>query len=239
MANFYKKPFIYIPKKKTIVQQGGSVEPKVGVPYEYSASAAVAIGQQAVTFWLTPFTKRTPNVPELTLQDKTIYYNAVYSTSATRISMFVFERRANVTISTLETNLGRVRFYDAGSGTDLTYSQFADVYFTFVSNNVRYLYKVNFTTSPHNIFRFTHNSLNVQTLDADVRSVPYFKLDSASPARFTTLYNSISNRVTLPTTPVKFICFPVGHNLTDDEVINICEVYWGYVIPGPVQTVTV
>ena len=48
---------------KKYAKEGGASTGDVGIPCEYTSTGSVSIGQQAVTFWLTPEIKRTSSAP--------------------------------------------------------------------------------------------------------------------------------------------------------------------------------
>lgn len=240
MANFYTRPFIYLPKKKEDKKKKGNEDLyDVAIPYEYRSSGSVSISQVAVTFWITPYNKRTPSAPVLKLWNEDVYYNAVHSSTADRIHMLSFNRRANSAVSSLETALGKLRLYAAGSGNDINSGPFDTCFFAFPNDTGVSLYRVIFTASVHNILNFSYDYLNVSTLDPDVDGVPYYKLDSTSPTNFTNLYNDIDAVEPLPTDKaVKFIFFSIGNNLTDEEVKKIYQVYWSTNVTS-VQSITI
>lgn len=234
-----RNDFIYLNKKVDKKNKSDGDLYNVAVPYEYRSSGSVSISQVAVTFWITPANKRTPSAPVLKLWNEDVYYNAVQSTTADRIHMISFNRRANSVVSSLETALGKLRLYDAGSGSDINSNPFDTCFFAFTNDTGISLYRVVFTSSVHNILEFSQDYLNVSTLDPDVDGVPYYKLGSTSPTNFTNLYNAIDAVVPLPADKaVKFIFFSIDNNLTDEEVKKIYQVYWSMNVTS-VQSITI
>lgn len=222
---------------KKYAKEGGASAGDVGIPYEYTSTGSVSIGQQAATFWLTPEIKRTSSAPVLKLDGKTLYYNTIHASSGTRISMFSFDRSANGYVPSLMTALEKLRFYNVNSGGGvLSFYPFTKCYFTV---NGATLYKVNFTSSTHEIFSFVTEMVDVSSVDPSIYFCSVFKpYPTVSVDNFNNLYNALDNQGVLPANAtIKFIFFTSNSNFTDDDVKNICETYWTGITS--MQTVTV
>lgn len=241
MANFYKKPFIYLPKKKEEKKNNSKLY-DVGIPYIFRQTGAVSIGDLSATFWLTPSVEYTPSAKKLTLLGKDVYWNNIHAGSSERISMFSFERRVNGYVPSLVTALDRLRYFAAGSGnSDFNYNPFSDCFFIVPNANQsgHDAYKVEFTASVHNIFEFTLDNVDCTSVDATLYRVPVYKLISGSSSNFNDLYSALDGQGLVPADKVvKFMFFHNGSFLSDAEFINICKTLWDINILS-LQTVTV
>lgn len=198
----------------------------VGIPFEYSSTGNVSIGQRAATFWLTPFLNRTPTAPALTLDDQDIYWNEMYSTSSNTVSMLSFERRANGSISSLVTALGKMTLFAAGSGHYLNNIPFTDCYFLVVDDVLK-AYKVNFTATTHEIIKFETVHIDVsQYYSPDLYDVNVYRPISVSSTNFNNLYSALNSEGVVPSDKLVRFVFLTNNNFTDAEVINLISTYY-------------
>lgn len=226
MANFYKKPFIYLPpkKKKKEDKSAGNV----GIPFEYTPTWNVTINQKIASFWLTPFLNRTPTAPVLTLDGQDMYWNTMYSTSSNVVSMFSFERWANSTIPSLVNALGKMTIYSAGTGSMLNNIPFTDCYFLVVDDGLK-AYKVNFTATIHEIFKFEDIRIDVSQYAApDIYHLDLYRMMSGSSTNFNNLYSALDSQGVVPIDKLVRFVFLTHNDFTDAEVKNILSTYYFY-----------
>ena len=218
MANYYRRPLIYMPKKKITVNRGqGSVE--VGVPVEYNKIAYYNFNSMLVSFWLTPHTDRTPTSPDLILSGKTIYYNSVYTTSGTRMHML------KLGVDTTDANVIK-DVWDLADYSGL----FATLYF----ENI-YLY----TTGPNGSHLYKINTRNINNYRVMLYEYPYTVSNlpggSSSTVRCVNLnnptpYGNLRNNSTIQSKLSGAYSYNsafvyVSQPLSDSEILNLCEVY--------------
>ena len=221
MANFYKKPFIYIPKKK-IVSGGGVTNITLGayvnelITFKSSISNA-----RVVIFWTTPQPKRTPSVPPLFLYDPTtrknqqVNFSAQWSTSSSRLYMLLF--RHNYTNANVEATIWNDPRNDFSS---IVFPYiFLHVHYT--ANNEYHLYRIS-SADMFNTYRMTLHSSSYQLTNSNGYARGFY-CDG-------TRYGNLRDNQTIQDKmqgssqyDTKFIYF--SRDVSDDEILNICQVY--------------
>ena len=221
MANFYKKPFIYLPKKKKIVQSGNGGSTSFGsIAVEHSYIKSGLGGSNLITFWLTPQERRSAGVPPLYLYDpitaknQEVNYSMAWANTSRRL--YVLMLRLNYTPS----NIPNTRWADPNnwwSNVNLP------VIYLFVSftNATNHLYRI---SSPNmfNNYRMTmHNSNYALT-----NNNGYIRGVYADETRYSNIINNSTIQSTISGYNVygSYLIY-LQSDVTDAEILNMCEAY--------------
>lgn len=207
MANFYRKPFIYLPRKKKIEEQG-SQQAQVGIPETYDPLAILAVSNTLVTFWTTPMRKRTPTTPELTLEGSDIYFNTSWSTTGSQVVW------VNIPVNLSDTNINNFIWAAYKYNTPCPY-----IYI--YKSSEQKLYKVISSTQNYQMVLTTGNSTVQMTVNGVSktynRRITYLDENVYKAFRDNAAVQSLAgDRV-----------FYLSHDLPDSEVINLANTY-GY-----------
>lgn len=216
MANFYKKPFIYIPKKKNVIQSGGSSIPPVGVPSKafklYGDSST-----EMTTFWVTPETAPNTGLPNLILEGKTMFFNTQWTTSGVRVTMLITDAKLT------NANFGKITYQANGDGVEGRPSFHYAYLYTNASGTV-HMYKLDLSSLTNWYIQMTNDSRTVSVGTGVNVSLLYHYFPSSDVTKFGNLRDSAAVQGALPSPGWARFLF-LSDPLTDAEVINLTQDY--------------
>lgn len=227
MANFYKRPFIYLPRQKkqsgggiTNYQFGGYVE-------EHITLKSSLGGAMLCTFWTTPQERRTPSVPPLSLyddvtrKDQMINFSSQWANSSHRLYMMIL--RLNYTPS----NIPNHRWADPHGWWSNTVLPVIFLYVSF-QNSDNHLYKI---SSPDlwNSYRMTPHETNYQLANNNgyIRGVYPDETKYSNIINNQTIQDKIAGYNIYGSVLIYF-----QQDISDDQMLHICDVYS---MPGVTQ----
>lgn len=230
MANFYRRPFIYLPKKK-ISNGGGKSSTNLGGLVDDFNILKTGSGVYANirVFWLTPQPKRTPSSPPLALHDavtdlyQNINFTMGYYSSSDRLYMLQIRPSSN------DANIPTQRWADPHSLWRTAVLQYVYLYVSY-SNADPHLYRItndnlwNYRMPMHGTtYSLTNNNGTIMGAYADQNQFIALRDNSA-------IQDVLNGSNTYST---YFLYF--SQDVTDDEILNLCEVYD---MPGVTQVET-
>ena len=216
MANFYRKPFIYIPKKKTIQSGGSAAIPPVGVP----VLAEKLYGDSTTTmttFWVTPRTDRNTGLPDLILEGKTMFFNADWTTSGRRITMFITDAKLT------NANFGKITYLANGYGVETRPSFHYAYLYTNASGTV-HMYKLDLSNLSNWLLWMSYSSATVSVTTGVNVALRYHYFPSTYVTNFGNLRDRSAVQSAIPSNGWARFLF-LSDPLTDAEVINLTQVY--------------
>lgn len=218
MANYYRRPLIYMPKKKITINRGqGSAE--VGVPVEYDKIKYSDFDNMLVSFWLTPHTDRTPSSPDLVLSGKTIYYNSAYTTSGARMHML------KLGVDETDANVVKNVWNLAGYNSLFINVYFDNIYLFTAGSNGTHLYKINTSNIDNYGVVLYGNSYTVSNLPGGSSStVRCVNLNNPTPYANLRDNATIQNKLSDAYSSSSAFVY-ISQPLSDSEILNLCEVY--------------
>lgn len=231
MANFYRKPFIYLPKKKII--QGGGGDGSValgGLVDDYNLlKAGSGVYANLRVFWLTPQARRTPTTPPLALHDSVtdlyqgINFTMGWSTSSDRLYMLQIRPSSN------DANIPTQKWADPHNVWGSVVLQYLYLYVSYPSddphiyrlaNSNLWNYRMPMHTSNYSL---TNNNGTIRGAYADQNQFIALRDNAA-------IQDVLNGSNTYST---YFLYF--RNDVTDAELLNLCEVYD---MPGVTQVET-
>lgn len=216
MANFYRKPFIYIPKKKNVIQSGGSSIPPVGVPSKafklYGDSST-----EMTTFWVTPETAPNTGLPDLILDGKTIFFNTSWAATGVRVTMLITDAKLT------NVNFGKITFQANGDGVQSIPSFHYAYLYTNASGTV-HMYKLDLSSLTNWYIQMANDSRMVSVGTGVNVSLAYHYFPSTDVTKFGNLRDSAAVQGALPSPGWARFLF-LSDPLTDAEVINLTQDY--------------
>lgn len=216
MANYYKRPLIYLPRKKSIQSSGSSTIPPVGVP----SKAFKLYGDsntEMETFWVTPRTDRNTGLPDLILEGKTMFFNTQWTTSGRRITMLITDAKLT------NANFGKITYQANGDGVEGR-PIFSYAYLYTNASGTVHMYKLDLSSLNNWFIQMANDSRTVSVGTGVNVSLAYHYFPSAHVTKFGNLRDSAAVQGALPSPGWARFLF-LSDPLTDAEVINLTQVY--------------
>ena len=223
MANIYRRPLIYIPKKKII--QAGEPDPiaYVGIPQEFPlADSTHGISSDSAgslhTFWNSFYAKRTNRSPSLVIDNYTMNYAMAYTSSAARVFFVILSMYYANSTSVQDTT-----WLDPRGDWDSVLLNNIYVFFTLDNTSSRPLFKVESPTMNTRYRMLTGATYyNIGSGNSRVKCV---HLDGQ---RYNNLITSLRSGTFIDWDHVSTFSTYVMYSskaLTNDELDAICKIY--------------
>lgn len=231
MPDFYRKPFIYLPKNK--ITPGGvsptPVEQLIGIPESANKIQSTGSRCEFWTLWLNSTPYRTSSSrQDLVIDDRKFYFNMSYASTADKMCMMIVD--AKIT----DANINKPCWDSNRSNVSLQH-----IYYRVRTASGWKLYKVDYGSQDSTYGQYT------QYVSGSVSGLPsgssgYVNAITYRPDRYKNLRDNqtIQNEMsTYPSAQALFIFF--GGDITDDELKNLGIVFDFYIAGDPVETLTI
>lgn len=233
MANFYKKPFIYLPRQKKIVQGNKGSGSFGALAEEHAFLKSTISDARLLTFWTTPQPNRTSGVPPLYLydpvtdEDQEVNYSTGWSNTSHRLYCLMMN------LDTTPSNIPNTRWADPHNWWSNVVLPVIFLYVSF-TNDDDHLYKIS-SPDMFNNYRMTpHTSqYSLSNSNGYIRGVYMDETRYSNLINNQTIQDTINGHNRYDST---FIY--LQEDVSDKEILNICQTY-GFAEATQVEPLTI
>ena len=169
------------------------------------------------TFWVTPRTDRNTGLPDLVIDDMTMYFNTSWAASGIRVTMLITDAKLT------NANCGKITFQANGDGVEGR-PHFHYAYLYTNASGAVHMYKLDLSSLTNWYIQMANDSRTVSVGTGVNVALSYHYFPSSDVTKFGNLRDSAAVQGALPAYGWSRFLF-LSDPLTDAEVINLTEVY--------------